>query len=122
MLSPLLGKLLFDPRRMSHEASILSFCINPAVLQFCILRHTLFLIFVNKLPDFITSQTGIYAEKYLLLFDEFYKFKLAADLDNRLQSVVKWVKESIVNLNASKTKLFLFNYLKESILPFHHHG
>lgn len=46
------------------------------------------------------------------------KIKLVADLENDLQSVVKWDKKWLVNFNGSKTKLLYIKHLKP-IFAFH---
>lgn len=48
--------------------------------------------------------------------DHFDKVKLAADVQNYIQSVVKWGKGRHVNLNASKTKPIYINNLRDSFL------
>lgn len=82
-----------------------SLCIN--VPQGSILRPTLFVIFLNDLPDVVSSQLCINADDTTLYSclnksDQLDKVKLAADLKNYLQSVVNRCKMWHINFNSSK--------------------
>lgn len=94
------------------------FCRN--VPQGFILRPTLFVIFLNDLPNFVSSQLDIYAEHTNIYScfnkksDQLDKVKLAADIKkNYLQSVVNWCKKWHINFKCFKMKLLSLYPLKE---------
>ena len=89
--------------------------INAGVPQGSLLGPTLFLLFINDLPDhIIKSLVSVYADD-TTLYGRTSKIQdeesLAADLSSDLENIQNWGKEWLVTFNASKTKL----------LSFHHH-
>ena len=89
--------------------------INAGVPQGSLLGPTLFLLFINDLPNhIIKSLVSVYADDTTLyshtskIHDE---ESLASDLSSDLENIQNWGKEWLVTFNASKTKL----------LSFHHH-
>ena len=76
-----------------------------------VLDPTLFLLFINDLPDHVISQLAIYADDSMLYSclgktdDLFDMVELAANLEFDLRSTVEWGKKWLVTFNASKTKL-----------------
>ncbi|CAE1157727.1 unnamed protein product [Acanthosepion pharaonis] len=100
-----------------------SYPTNAGVPQGSILGPTLFLIYINDLPDAVTSQVGIYADDttiYSCLKNKSSladKTHLAVRLEKDLQSIVNWGKIWLVNFNASKTKLLSINHHREPSLP-----
>ncbi len=100
-----------------------SYPINAGMPQGSILGPTLFLIFINDLPEAIDSQVGIYADDttiYSCLKNKSSvadKTNLAVRLEMDLQSVVNWGKNWLVNFNASKTKLLSINHHRDPSLP-----
>ena len=100
-----------------------SYSINAGVPQGSVLGPTLFLIFINDLPDHVLCKLAIYADDSTLysclgksstLFD---KVELAANLEYDLRSVVEWGKEWLVTFNSCKTKLLSINHYRDPFLP-----
>ena len=87
--------------------------INAGVPQGSILGPTLFLIFINDLPDHITeSFVDIFADDTTLygctsksIDDE----KLASRLSSDLHTIVKWGSKWLITFGAKKTKLVTFH-------------
>ncbi|CAE1315900.1 unnamed protein product [Acanthosepion pharaonis] len=100
-----------------------SYPTNAGVPQGSILGPTLFLIYINDLPDAITSQVGIYADDtpiYSCLKNKSSladKTHLTVRLEKDLQSIVNWGMNWLVNFNFSKTKLLSINHHREPSLP-----
>ena len=89
--------------------------INAGVPQGSLLGPTLFLLFINDLPNhIIKSLVSVYADD-TTLYGRTSKIQdeesLATDLSSDLENIQNWGKEWLVTFNASKTKL----------LSFHHH-
>ena len=99
------------------------FYINAGVPQGSVLGPTLFLLFINDLPDHVTSQLAIYADDSTLYScldktdDLFDMVELAANLEYDLRSTVEWGKKWLVSFNTSKTKLLSINRFSSPILP-----
>ena len=97
--------------------------INSGVPQGSVIGPTLFLIFINDLPDCILSKLAIYADDTTLYSsldktkDLFDKVEMAAELEDDLRTVVEWGQKWLVTFNASKTKLLSINRFREPVLP-----
>ena len=97
--------------------------INAGVPQGSVLGPTLFLIFINDLPDDLFCKLGIFADDTTLYSSvgkssgEFEKIEMAADLEADLRSVTEWGERWLVTFNASKTKLLSINRRKCPDLP-----
>jgi len=87
------------------------------------LGPTLFLVFINDLPDELFSRVGIFADdttiysclgKSHTVFD---KVELAADLESDLRTVTEWGDKWLVTFNSSKTKLLSINRHRTQNLP-----
>ena len=87
--------------------------INAGVPQGSLLGPTLFLLFINDLPDhIITSFVDIYADDttmYGCTAEDLSDCDLAAGLSADLEQVVLWGKAWQVTFNSSKTKLLSFH-------------
>ena len=89
--------------------------VNAGVPQGSILGPTLFLLYINDLPDDVICDIAIYADDTTLCskcdqaYDLWQQLKLAFELDANLQYTVDWGKKWLVDLNAWKTQLVLFD-------------
>ena len=97
------------------------YTVNSGVPQGSVLGPTLFLIFINDLPDHILSKLGIFADDSTLYSclgksDLFSKVEMAAFLEDDLRIVVEWGQKWLVTFNDSKTKLLSINRHKQPFL------
>ena len=90
------------------------------VLQGCILGPTLFLLYINDLPDDIFCNIAIYTDD-TTLYSKFYwasylwqQLELASELESDLGDTVDWVKKWLVDFNAGKTQLVSFGQSKNN--------
>ena len=100
-----------------NGTSLKEYPINAVVPQGSVLGPTLFLVFINDLPDDLFSRVGIFADDttiYSCLSKShtvFEKVELAADLESDLRTVTEWGDKWLVSFNSSKTKLLSINRL-----------
>ena len=97
------------------------FCINAGVPQGSVLGPTLFLVFINDLPDGMLSRIGIYADDTTLYSSLgksgiFEKVESAGELERDLSDIVEWGNRWLVTFNATKTKLLSFNRHRDPLL------
>ena len=97
------------------------FCINAGVPQGSVLEPTLFLVFINDLPDGMLSRIGIYADDTTLYSSLgksgiFEKVESAGELERDLNDIVEWGNRWLVTFNATKTKLLSFNRHRDPLL------
>jgi len=91
------------------------FSINAGVPQGSVLGPTLFLIFINDLPDDKLSEIAIYADDTTLYSclgksgDLFEAVELAGQLQRDLGDITEWGDKWLVSFNSSKTKLLSIN-------------
>lgn len=110
-------KVVLDGRSSS------CYFINAGVPQGSILGPTLFLIFINDLPDNILSKLAIYADDTTLFSSlgrtksVFDHIEMAGELEYDLRTVKEWGDEWLVSFNASKTKLLSINKFRDPFLP-----
>ena len=90
------------------------YLVNTGVPQGSILGPTLFLIYINDLPDDVICDIAIYADDTSLYSkcdqgsDLWQQLELASELESDLQDTVDWGKKWLVDLNAGKTQLVSF--------------
>ena len=103
--------------KWSQESSV-----NAWVLQGPILGPTLFLLYINYLPDDITCNIGVYVNDTTLyskcdqVSDLWQQVKFASELDSDLRDTVDWDRKWLVDFNAWKTQWVLFDSCNNVVL------
>ena len=94
--------------------------VNAGVAQGYILDPTLFLLYINDLPDDVICNIAIYADdttlycKYDQAFDLWQQVELASELESDLRDTVDWGRKWLVDFNAGKTQLVSFDRSKNT--------
>ena len=89
--------------------------VNAGVPQGSILVPTLFLLYINDLPDDVICNIAIYADditlysKYDQASDLWQQLELASELESDLRETVDWGRKWLVDFNAGKTQLVSFD-------------
>ena len=94
--------------------------VNAGVPQGSILGPTLFLIYINDLPDDVICNIAIYADDTTLYSkcsqasDLWQQLELASELESELRDTVDWGRKWLVHFNAGKTQLVSFDRSKNT--------
>ena len=90
--------------------------VNAGVPQGSILGSTLFLLYINDLLDDVICDIAIYADNTTIYSkcdqasDLWQQLELASELESELQGTVDWGRNWLVDFNAGKTQLILFDW------------
>ena len=94
--------------------------VNASVPQGSILDPTLFLVYINDLPDDAICNIAIYADNTTLYSkcdqasDLWQQLELASKLESDLRDTVDWARKWLVDFNAGKTQLVSFERSKNT--------
>ena len=94
---------------------ISSYCLSSSRVHFW--SYTLvLLLYINDLPDDVICNIAIYADDTTLYSkcdqasDLWQQLELASELESDLRDTVDWGRKWLVDFNAGKTQLVLFDW------------
>ena len=94
--------------------------VNAGVPQQSIPGPTLFLLYINDLPDDVIGNIAIYADDTTLYSkcdqasDLWQQLELNSELESDVQDTVDWGRKWFFDFNAGKTQLVLFHWSKNT--------
>ena len=97
-----------------QEKSSQEYPVNAGVLKRAILGPTVFLLYINDLPDDVIFNIAIYADDATLYSkcdgasDLWQQLELASEVESDLRETVDRGKKWFVDFNAGKTQLVFF--------------
>ena len=95
--------------------SLQEYPVNAGVPRGSILGPTLFLLYINDLPDDVICDIAICADDTTLYSkcdrasDLWQQLEWASELESDLRDTVDWVRKWLVDFNAGKTQLVSFD-------------
>ena len=104
---------------VSH--SLGKYPVNDGVPQGSIPGPTLFLPYINDLPDDVICNIAIYADDTTLyskcnqVSDLWQQLELAYELESDLRDIVNWGRKWLVDFNAGKSQLVLFDQSNNTV-------
>ena len=107
-------------RVVLDEKSSQEYPVNAGIPQGSILGVTLFLLYINDLPDDVICNIAIYADDTTLYCkcdqasDLWQQLELASELESELRDTVDWGRTWLVDFNAGKTQLVSFDWSKNT--------
>ena len=90
--------------------------VNPGILEGSIIDLACFLLHINNHPDDFICNIAIYADDTTLYSkcdqasDMCQQLELASELESDLRDTADWGKNWIIDVNAGKTQLVLFDW------------
>ena len=107
-----LFSIINDFRVVLDENSSQEYPVDAGVPQGSVLGPTLFLLYINDLPDDMICDISIYADDTTLYSkcdqtsDLWQQLQFASELPSDLKDTVDWSKKWLVDFNAGKTSWF----------------
>ena len=102
-------------RVVLDEKSSQEYPVTAGVPQGSILGPTLFLLYINELPDYVICDIAIYADDTILYSkcdqasDLWQLLEWASELESDLRDTVDWGRKLLADFNAGKTQLVSFD-------------